>query len=177
MASPEVTTTATATAILARIIDLFFLNERAYEGLPYTLFHPGHWYPENATGQRSTVTQGVNRYSLNGTVQAACNLTQVGSAWYARGTASRDDTFSAYRYNWTSGDDNFSFAPVAITAGAEPLTGPSPTPHGSSSSGAGAVCVVETQIDLTTTSGVGNVCLALLAVVLAVLDFKPIISE
>jgi hypothetical protein len=33
-----VTTTTTATPTLTRVVDLFSLNERAYEGLPYTLF-------------------------------------------------------------------------------------------------------------------------------------------
>lgn len=33
------TTTTSPTPTLTRIVDLFFLNERDYEGLPYTLFH------------------------------------------------------------------------------------------------------------------------------------------
>ena len=35
----SVTTTTTATPAVTRVVNIFFLNERAYEGLPYTLFH------------------------------------------------------------------------------------------------------------------------------------------
>ncbi|KAK4157908.1 hypothetical protein C8A00DRAFT_11290 [Chaetomidium leptoderma] len=216
-----VTTTTTATPTLTRLIDIFFLNERDYEGLPYTLFHRDsgsvvavdavnnlttyaitttrvdrhplagatrtdnittaiptleptrsrHWRPLNGTGQPSTITQGpatfiftgtrsgpdhtmyvhppplptyprpntdrperINRCSLNGTAQAACNLTHVGSVWYTR-DAEWDGTFSTYRYNWTSGD-RFGFAPVTITEGAGLLTGPQPTASGGGTSGA-----------------------------------------
>ena len=33
------TTTTTPTPTLTRVVDLFFLNKRDYQGLPYTLFH------------------------------------------------------------------------------------------------------------------------------------------
>ncbi|KXX76412.1 hypothetical protein MMYC01_207071 [Madurella mycetomatis] len=225
-----VTTTTTATQTLTRIVDIFFLNQPAYEGLPYTMFHRDsgsvvavdnvnnlttyvvtttqvdrrttpsatrtdnvttaiptlkptrsrHWRPLNGTGDPSTITQGpatamftgtgngpgrtmylppcpflvtlsnpiirqspvnrltahslrnqrINRCSLNGTVEAACNLTHVGDMWYTKNTE-WNGTYSTYSFNWTSGD-RFGFAPVTITEGAELLTGPSPTPSGAS---------------------------------------------
>jgi hypothetical protein len=77
----------------------------------------------------------VNHCSLNGTANAACNLTHVGSAWYTRHRPEWNGTYSTYSYNWTSGD-SFGFAPVTITEGAELLTGPDPTPRGTPSGGA-----------------------------------------
>lgn len=175
-----VTTTMTATQTLTRIVDIFFLNQPAYEGLPYTMFHrdsgsvvavdnvnnlttyvvtttqvdrrtsPSATRTDNVTtaiptlkptrsrlndtGEPSTITQGpatamftgtrgglgrtmyspprpfpvtlsnpmapqplvsrltahslrnqrVNRCSLNGTVEAVCNLTHIGDMWYVR---------------------------------------------------------------------------------------------
>lgn len=34
-----VTMTTTATQTITRVVDIFFLNQPAYEGLPYTMFH------------------------------------------------------------------------------------------------------------------------------------------
>jgi hypothetical protein len=68
----------------------------------------------------------INRCSLNGTEFAVCNLTHVGSAWYARVGTSWNGTYSTYSYNWTKGD-RFGFAPVTITAGAELLSEGEPT--------------------------------------------------
>jgi len=68
----------------------------------------------------------INRCSLNGTEFAVCNLTHVGSAWYARAGTSWNGTYSTYSYNWTKGD-RFGFAPVTITAGAELLSEGEPT--------------------------------------------------
>ncbi|KAK4044013.1 hypothetical protein C8A01DRAFT_12537 [Parachaetomium inaequale] len=198
-----ITTTTTATPTLTRVVDLFFLNERAYEGLPYTLFHrdsgsvvavdsvnslttyvitttrgdrrgpPGakhtddattaiptlkpthsrHWHPANGTGPPSTITQGpatfmftgtrygpdltvVNHCSLNGTANAACNLTHVGAAWYTPRDPAWNGSFSTYSYTGTSGD-RLGFAPVTITAGAALLTGDlRATPSGGGTSGA-----------------------------------------
>ncbi|GAB1320520.1 hypothetical protein MFIFM68171_10730 [Madurella fahalii] len=199
-----VTTTTTATQTITRVVDIFFLNQPAYEGLPYTMFHRDsgsviavdnvnnlttyvitttrvdrrpppsatrtdnvttaiptleptrsrYWRPLNGTGEPSTITQGpatamftgtrhwpdhtvINRCSLNGTVEAACNLTHVGDVWYTK-NPEWNGTYSTYSYNWTSGD-RFGFAPVTITEGAELLTGPNPTPSGASDAAWGAV--------------------------------------
>ncbi|KAK4200478.1 hypothetical protein QBC40DRAFT_145926, partial [Triangularia verruculosa] len=108
---------------------------------PLPTERPPWWRPNfnerNGTGQPTTITQGpatfmftgsrgwqqgqsiVNRCSLNGTVEAACNLTHVGSAWYTR-DGGWNGTYSTYSYNWTSGD-RFGFVPVTITQGAEML--------------------------------------------------------
>ncbi|KAK4163501.1 hypothetical protein QBC43DRAFT_354991 [Cladorrhinum sp. PSN259] len=106
----------------------------------------------NLTGHPTTITQGpntfqftgtrygpdhsiINRCALNGTAQASCNMTYLGTAWYTR-DALWNGTFSTYSYNWTLGD-RFGYAPVTITAGAELLVGEGPgrpTPSSSSSS-------------------------------------------
>ncbi|KAK5664196.1 hypothetical protein OQA88_412 [Cercophora sp. LCS_1] len=186
----------TPTTSLTRVVQIFFIDERSYEGLPYTLVHrdSGSVLGINAdlttyvitstrvdqrpvqtqsvtengtttittlgssrrigqitttTGQPSTITQGPatfmftgTRYgpdhtlcSLNGTESAVCNLTHVGSAWYAKNTA-WNGTFSTYSYNWTSGD-RFGFAPVTITEGAELLQGSTPTASGGPNPNAG----------------------------------------
>lgn len=194
--------TSTATeSVITRVVSIFYIDERAYEGLPYTLFHrdsgrvvgidkggddaattfvitttrgdrrprPTHsrtdnvttgiptltWRPtqRNWTGEPSTITQGpgtfeftgarfgganhtvVNRCSLNGTANAACNLTHVGSIWYT-GDPEWNGTFSTYSYNWTSGD-RFGFAPVTITEGIE-LMGPPSTTAAASTNAAAA---------------------------------------
>ncbi|KAK0737023.1 hypothetical protein B0T21DRAFT_437985 [Apiosordaria backusii] len=132
---------------------------------PYPTERPPWWRPNfndrNGTGQPTTITQGpatfmftgsrgwhsgqsiVNKCSLNGTAEAACNLTHVGDAWYT-GDKEWNGTWSTYSYNWTSGD-RFGFVPVTITQGAEMLVGlleadggvrPS---GGSSSSGGGRI--------------------------------------
>ncbi|KAK4177062.1 hypothetical protein QBC36DRAFT_237499 [Triangularia setosa] len=103
---------------------------------------PPWWHPNfgerNGTGQPTTITQGpatfmftgsrgwqqsgqsiVNRCSLNGTVEAVCNLTHVGDAWYTR-DKDWDREYSTYSYTWKEGD-RFGFAGVAITAGVEML--------------------------------------------------------
>ncbi|KAK0669466.1 hypothetical protein QBC41DRAFT_391704 [Cercophora samala] len=103
---------------------------------------PPWWRPSfgerNGTGQPTTITQGpstflftgsrgwwqrgqsvVNRCSLNGTVEAVCNLTHVGEAWYT-GEAGWDGRYSTYRYTWEEGD-RFGFAGVTVTAGGEML--------------------------------------------------------
>jgi len=180
--SSTITPAVTPTGV-TKVVQIFFIDERSYEGLPYTLLQrasgsvlnidaglttyivtstridqrslPTETPTESVTigsitlastrqlgransttGQPSTITQGpatfmftgtrfgsdhtlVNRCSLNGTVSAVCNLTHVGSAWYAKNTA-WNGTYSTYKYNWTSGD-RFGFAPVTITAGAELL--------------------------------------------------------
>lgn len=193
--------TSTKSAV-TRVVSIFYIDERAYEGLPYTLFHrdsgrvigidtdgterattfvitttrgdrrpsPTHSRTDNVTtgiltltssqshrkwrGEPSTITQGpatfeftgarfgganhtiVNRCSLNGTVNAACNLTHVGSIWY---TSDPDwnGTFSTYSYNWTSGD-RYGFAPVTITEGGE-LIGPQASATPTSTNAAAAL--------------------------------------
>ena len=181
----DITGTTSDDPSATRVVDIFYIDERAYEGLPYTLFHrdsgsvvgvtgdvttfvitttrgdrrprPTHSRTDNVTtgiptltssppkpnwtGEPSIITQGpgtfeftgarfgganhtvVNRCSLNGTAGAACNLTHVGSIWYAS-DPDWNGTFSTYSYNWTSGD-RFGFAPVTITAGVDKMGPPS----------------------------------------------------
>ncbi|KAK3996118.1 hypothetical protein QBC44DRAFT_387163 [Cladorrhinum sp. PSN332] len=133
-----------------------------YSALSPTAHHPGpggghHGNKFNATGQPTTITQGpntfqftgtrygpnhslINRCTLNGTLSAACNMTYLGTAWYARDSA-WNGTFSTYSYNWTRGD-RFGYAPVTVTAGAELLVGEGPgrpTPPASSGSSASSL--------------------------------------
>ncbi|KAK0630822.1 hypothetical protein B0T17DRAFT_507258 [Bombardia bombarda] len=108
----------------------------------------------NATGQPSTITQGpatfmytgtrnwpnhtiINQCSLNGTAAAACNITHVGSLWYAKDPR-WNGTYSTYSYDWTSGD-RFGFAPVTITEGVGMLsaTGTPTASGGGVANGAG----------------------------------------
>ncbi len=72
-----VTTTTTASPTLTRVVSLFFLNEREFEGSPYTLFHrdSGSIVAVDTVNRLTTYAVTTTRLDRGSATRAADNFT------------------------------------------------------------------------------------------------------